>query len=91
MEKYDPQIVLWAGLNACEALYAHLDAFQQKIHILNEQWIAGVLSPGVKSGRGVMLYTHSLLVPSLRKRRAIHLLSPQAPFIHVQQTTSLVR
>jgi hypothetical protein len=28
------------------------------------QWVLGVLSLGVKCGRGVMLTTHALLVPS---------------------------
>jgi hypothetical protein len=27
------------------------------------QWVPGVLSPGVKRGRGVMLTTHAHLVP----------------------------
>jgi hypothetical protein len=31
------------------------------------QWVPGVLSPGERRGRGVMLTTHSLLVPRLRK------------------------
>jgi hypothetical protein len=34
------------------------------------QWVPGALSPGVKGGRGVMLTTHPLLVPRLRKSRS---------------------
>jgi hypothetical protein len=34
------------------------------------QWVPGALSLGVKSGRGVMLTTHPLLVPGLRKCRS---------------------
>jgi hypothetical protein len=34
------------------------------------QWVPGVLSLGVKRGRSVMLNTHPLLVPSLRKSRS---------------------
>ena len=37
------------------------------------QWVSG-LSPGVKSGRGVTLTPHPLLVPWSRKSRAIPLL-----------------
>jgi len=37
------------------------------------QWVPG-LSPGVKSGRGVTLIPHLLLVPWSRKSRAIPLL-----------------
>jgi hypothetical protein len=33
------------------------------------QWVPGALSPGVNRGRGVMLTTHPLLVPRLRKSR----------------------
>jgi hypothetical protein len=33
------------------------------------QWVPGVLSPGVKRGRGVMLTTHTHLVPRLRMSR----------------------
>jgi hypothetical protein len=42
------------------------------------QWVPGALSPGVKRGRGVMLTTHPLLVPRLRKYE-LYLLSPAAP------------
>jgi hypothetical protein len=34
------------------------------------QWVPGVLSPGVKRGRGVMLTTHPHLVPRLRMSRS---------------------
>jgi hypothetical protein len=34
------------------------------------QWVPGVLSPGVKSSRGVILTTHSHLVPRLRMSRS---------------------
>jgi hypothetical protein len=34
------------------------------------QWVPGVLSPGVKRGRGVTLTTHSHLVPRLRMNRS---------------------
>jgi hypothetical protein len=35
-------------------------------HPVSIQWVLGVLSPGVKRGRGVMLTTHPHLVPRLR-------------------------
>jgi hypothetical protein len=34
------------------------------------QWVPGVLSPGVKRGRGVTLTTHPLLVPRLTMNRS---------------------
>jgi hypothetical protein len=34
------------------------------------QWVPGVLSPGIKRGRGVMLTTHPHLVPKLRMSRS---------------------
>jgi hypothetical protein len=34
------------------------------------QWVPGVLYPGVKCGRGVMLTTHPHLVPRLRMSRS---------------------
>jgi hypothetical protein len=34
------------------------------------QWVPGALSPEVKRGRGVMLTTHPLLEPRLRKSRS---------------------
>jgi hypothetical protein len=34
------------------------------------QWVLGVLSPGVKCGRGTMLTTHPHLVPRLRMSRS---------------------
>jgi hypothetical protein len=34
------------------------------------QWVPGVLSPGIKRGRGVMLTTHPHLVPRLRMSRS---------------------
>jgi hypothetical protein len=44
------------------------------------QWVrGGALSPGVKRGRGVMLTTHPLLVPRLRKSRSCTSSHPKAP------------
>jgi hypothetical protein len=43
------------------------------------QWVAGVLSPGLKSGRGVMLTTHPLLVPRLRNSGSYTSSHPNAP------------
>jgi hypothetical protein len=42
------------------------------------QWVQGVLSPGVKHGRGVTLTTHSHLVPRSWMSRS-YTSSPQAP------------
>jgi hypothetical protein len=42
-------------------------------------WVPGALSPGVKRGRGVMLTTHPLLVPRLRKSRSCTSSHPNAP------------
>jgi hypothetical protein len=42
------------------------------------QWVPGAVCPGVKRGRGVMLTTHPLLVPRLRKRGAVPPLPPRA-------------
>jgi hypothetical protein len=42
-------------------------------------WVPGVLSRGVKRGRGVMLTTHPHLVPRSWMSRSYVLLSPQAP------------
>jgi hypothetical protein len=39
----------------------------------------GVLAPGVKRGRGVMLTSHLLLVPRLRKSRSCTSSPPKAP------------
>jgi hypothetical protein len=47
------------------------------------QYVPGVLSPGVKSGRVVMLITHPLLVQRLRKRGAIPPLPPKRLSWHV--------
>jgi hypothetical protein len=41
------------------------------------QWVPGVLSPGVNRGRGVMLTTHPLLVPWLRKTRSYTSSNPE--------------
>jgi hypothetical protein len=43
------------------------------------QWVPGALSPGVKRGRGVMLTSHPLLVPRLRKGRSYTSCHPDAP------------
>jgi hypothetical protein len=43
------------------------------------QWVPGSLCPGVKRGRGVMLTTHPLLVPRLRKSRSYTSWHPNAP------------
>jgi hypothetical protein len=43
------------------------------------QWVPGALSPGVKRGRGVMLTTHPLIVPWLRKSRSYISSHPNAP------------
>jgi hypothetical protein len=43
------------------------------------QWVPGALSPWVKRGRGVMLITHPLLVPRLRKCRSYTSCHPNAP------------
>jgi hypothetical protein len=43
------------------------------------QWVPGALSPGVKRGRGVMLTTHPLLMPGLRKSRSYTSCHPNAP------------
>jgi hypothetical protein len=43
------------------------------------QWVPGALSPGVKRGQGVMLTTHALLVPRLRKSRSYTSCHPNAP------------
>jgi hypothetical protein len=40
------------------------------------QWVPGALSLGVKRGRGVMLTSHTLLVPRLRKSRRYTSSSP---------------
>jgi hypothetical protein len=41
-------------------------------------WVPGALCPGVKRGRGVMLTTHPLLVPRLRKSRSYTSSHPNA-------------
>jgi hypothetical protein len=43
------------------------------------QWVPGVLSPGIKRGRGVMLTTHPHLVPGWRISRGYTSSPPQAP------------
>jgi hypothetical protein len=43
------------------------------------QWVPGALSLRVKRGRGVMLTTHPLLVPRLRKSRSYTYCRPDAP------------
>jgi hypothetical protein len=44
------------------------------------QWVPGVLSPGVKSGRGVTLTTHPHLVPRPRMGRS-YTSSPSSAFM----------
>jgi hypothetical protein len=43
------------------------------------QWVPGALSPGVKRGRSVMLTTHPLLAPRLRKSGSYTSCHPNAP------------
>jgi hypothetical protein len=43
------------------------------------EWVLGDISPGVKRGHGVMLTTHPLLVPRLRKSRSYTYSHPNAP------------
>jgi hypothetical protein len=43
------------------------------------QWVPGAFCPGVKLGRGVMLTTHPLLVPRLRKGKSYTSCHPNAP------------
>jgi hypothetical protein len=43
------------------------------------QWVPGALCPGVKRGRGVMLATHPLAVPRLKKCRSCTSPHPNAP------------
>jgi hypothetical protein len=43
------------------------------------KWVPGAISAGVKRGRGVMLTTHPLLVPGLRKSRSCTCCHPDAP------------
>jgi hypothetical protein len=49
------------------------------------QWVSGALSLGVKRGRGVMLTTHPLLVPRLRKSRSYTSSHPNAPLWSVTE------
>jgi hypothetical protein len=43
------------------------------------QWVQGVLSPGLKRGRGVTLTTHLHLVPKLKMSRSYISSPPSAP------------
>jgi hypothetical protein len=47
------------------------------------QWVPGVLSPGVKRGRGVMLTIHPHLVPRLRMSRSYTSSPSHVPPWHV--------
>jgi hypothetical protein len=47
------------------------------------QWVPGVLSPGVKRGRGVTLATHPHLVPRLSMSRSYTSSPPHVPPWHV--------
>jgi hypothetical protein len=75
---------VWDGTPAVQSLVRHYTdwATEQRIFPLTSasrpavgptqspvQRVSGALSPGVKRGRGVMLTTHRLLVPRLRKSR----------------------
>jgi hypothetical protein len=62
------------------------------------QWVPGALSPGVKSGRGVMLTIYPLLMPRLRKSRSYtschpnaHLWSVTGPLHLLQHTRQRTR
>jgi hypothetical protein len=50
------------------------------------QWVPG-LSWGVKSGRGVTLTPHTLLVPMFKNRVELYLYSPQGPSWPVKRVT----
>jgi hypothetical protein len=54
------------------------------------KWVPGVLSPGVKRGRGVMLTTHPHLVPRSWKSRSYTPLPPSA-FMACRGTALLLR
>jgi hypothetical protein len=43
------------------------------------QWVPGVLSGGVKRGRGVTLTTHPHLVAEVKYEMELYLLCPHAP------------
>jgi hypothetical protein len=43
------------------------------------QWVPGAVYPGIKHGRGMMLTTHPLLLPRLRKSRSSNSSHPIAP------------
>jgi hypothetical protein len=43
------------------------------------QWVPGHLSPGIKCGQCMMLTTHPLLVPRLRKSRSYNSSHPNVP------------
>jgi hypothetical protein len=47
--------------------------------LLPIQWVRRALSPGLKRGRGVILTTHPLLVPRLRKSRSYTSSHPNEP------------
>jgi hypothetical protein len=49
------------------------------------QWVPGALSPGVKRGRDVILTTHPILVPWLRKSRSYTSCHPNAPLWSVTE------
>jgi hypothetical protein len=54
------------------------------------QWVPGVLSPGVKRGRGVMLTTHRHLVPRLIMSRS-YTSSPPSAFMACSGRAFLLR
>jgi hypothetical protein len=54
------------------------------------QWVPGVLSPGVKSGRGVTLTTHPHLVPRSRMSRS-YTFSPPSAFVSCSGTALAFR
>jgi hypothetical protein len=49
------------------------------------QWVAVALSLGVQRGRGVMLTTHPLLVPRLRRSRSYTSYHPNMPLWSVME------
>jgi hypothetical protein len=55
------------------------------------QWVQGAFSPGVKGGCGMMLTTHPLLVPRLRKSRSYTSCHPNAPLWSVTGPLYLLR
>jgi hypothetical protein len=59
-------------------IHSSCSVFKKLLLMETVQWVPGALSPGVKRGRGVMLTTHSLLVPRYKRAGAIPPLTPSA-------------